>query len=256
MYIRVTFGLLIYKEIQIKIKMDTTDYSCTFTVTATAKHITECICNISGWWAADVKGNSDNPGDIFTVRFGKTFSTFKITEFVTNHKIMWLVIDAYLPLFKDDKEWLNTQIQWNIKRLENCTEVTMTHIGLTTDKTCYSDCKKGWNFYAVESLKKLIVKGKGDPGTGIFVHIINGDKRIEGLLYLKNDVLPQVHDDYILIDVKATQGEKITAIHSAEKLNTKTFNADNLKGEYFMLIENKAHQNNELLKTINQIFNH
>lgn len=217
------------------------------------QQIIECICNVQNWWAADVKGSTKNLGDVFTVRFGKTYSVFKITE-LTSTKIKWLVTASYLPLFKNETEWLNTQIIFEILPSDNSYKIIMTHVGLTPACACYVDCNKGWNFYVGESLKKLITENKGLPGAGIFTHISNDKKRYDGLLYLKTESLPQLNGEYVLIDVKATEGERVTSFYSIQKLNAENFSANDLKGEYYMLIENKPlYENIQPLEDIQQI---
>jgi len=194
------------------------------------KKIIDSICNVQGWWATDVKGSTVKSGDVFTVRFGKTYGVFKVTE-LTRTNINWLVTESYLPLFKNETEWLNTQITWEIQFYNGLHKLTMTHIGLTPACVCYGDCNKGWNFFIGESLKKLITENKGLSGTGIFTYISDNKKRYNGLLYLKIDTLPQLNGEHILIDVKETLGERITSAYSIQKLDPEGFNANDLKGE-------------------------
>jgi len=234
--------------------MKNENYTCAFTVNTPPNKIVETICDVHSWWANDVKGSSKKLNDVFTVRFGKTYGTFKITDFIPSKKIVWLVTECYLPLFQNKTQWLGTQIIWVINANGNTSTLIMTHIGLTPEAECYTDCKNGWNFYVGESLFNMITKGKGSPGTGIFTHITTENKRYEGLLYAKNDALPGSVGEYYLIDVKETQGERITAIYSVEKLDKNGFNANNLKGEYYMLIENKSvYENMQLLEDIQQM---
>jgi hypothetical protein len=35
-----------------------------------------------------------------------------------------------------------------------------------------------------------------------------------------------------------TKGEQVTAVYAIDKLNSQNFDADDLKGEYYMIIEN------------------
>ena len=58
--------------------MNATNYQTGFPVNKQPQHIVDCICNVSGWWASNVEGSSVNLDDVFTVRFGKTFGTFKV----------------------------------------------------------------------------------------------------------------------------------------------------------------------------------
>jgi len=218
--------------------MNSINYQTGFAVNKQPQHIVDCICNVAGWWARYVEGNSTTIDDIFTVRFGKTSGTFKVTELQPLKKMRWLVTNSYLPLFKNISQWNGTELLWEISNDNIISRLTMTHIGLTPEIECYADCKKGWHFYINESLFKLITKGGGMPGTGIFAHISNTARRYEGILYSRHDPLPDLTGEHILIDVMKTKGEQVTAVYAIEKLNKENFIADNLKGEYYMIVEN------------------
>jgi hypothetical protein len=62
--------------------------------------------------AKDLEGTSKKPGDIFTVHFGDTFTTFKTVKFVPETRVVWQVVDCYLGWLSDKKEWDNTKIEW------------------------------------------------------------------------------------------------------------------------------------------------
>jgi len=198
-----------------KNKKQKKDFHRTITVNASAAEAFEKIAEVDHWWATNVTGNTKNQNDVFTVRFGKTFSTIKITECVPGKKMVWSITESSLPLFNNPQVWKDTRIVWEISGENNITQIEMTHVGLTPENECYRDCEKGWSFYIQESLLKLITEGKGLPGTGIFANITTGGSRYEGLLYFKNDPLPDDVDNSIFIDVKKTRGEEVTEIYAA-----------------------------------------
>lgn len=220
--------------------MQTQDFKVTISVNAIPKEAIEAINNVAGWWATNVKGCSTNLNDVFTVRFGKTFSVIKVIEITPDEKTVWLITDCYLPLFENPKDWLNTKIVWELSSENHQTTVSMTHIGLIPGIGCYNDCKKGWTFYITESLKKLITDGKGLPGTGIFSYIISGDKKYEGLLYFKIDPLPDYPEGFLYVDVKATKGERVISAYAFDTYQKEKFNPALLKGEHFVIVENKT----------------
>ena len=220
--------------------MEKKNYDKTIIVNVSAEEAIKKISQINFWWATNVQGDTKNLDDVFTVRFGKTFSTIQITEIIPDKKILWSILNSSLPLFKDEKIWNGTEMVWEILSLNRATEITMTHVGLTPDKECYEDCSKGWSFYIGESLRKLITEGNGLPGTGIFANISNGNRRYKGLLYFKNDPLPQYTNNFFFVDVRETDGETVTQIFSVDKYNKETFSSHDLKGDYFMVIENTA----------------
>jgi len=153
------------------------------------------------------------------------------------------------------KDWNGTKISWEISTDEGLTKINFTHIGLVPEKECYNDCKGGWSFYVKESLFKLLTEHKGLPGTGIRSTISNADRTYKGTLFFKNDPLPDFPDEHILIDVKEISGEHVISAYSADKLNQKNFNAQQIKGKHYMVVENKPVFGNispleDILKTI------
>jgi hypothetical protein len=117
--------------------------------------------SVNVWWAENFEGSSQNLGDVFTVRFGETFVTFKVTEFIPNQKIEWSVIDCYLHWLADKKEWNDTQILFEFEQKGEQVQITMTHIGLTPEIECFETCVKGWDQHFKGSLYKLLSEGVG-----------------------------------------------------------------------------------------------
>ena len=115
----------------------------------------------------------------------------------------------------------------------------MTHVGLVPGIECYEDCEKGWDFYIKESLFKFLTEGKGLPGIGIRATISNLDRKYEGILFSKGDPLPDLPDGYLLIDVKEVIGEHVISAYAVNKLDKENFIAQNIRGEYYMIVENK-----------------
>ena len=143
--------------------MNQQDYNVSITVNATVEEAFNAINNITAWWSTDFEGNSEKLNDTFTVRFGETFITIKITEFIPYQKIGWQVIDCYKHWLKDKKEWQGTSMSWEISTENNSTQINFTHVGLVPGIECYNGCEGAWNEYIKESLFKLITEGKGIP---------------------------------------------------------------------------------------------
>lgn len=143
--------------------METKNYHSSITADTDPKKAFESISRVSEWWAKNLEGKSQNPGDVFTVHFGETFVTFKVVDVVADKTVTWQVIDCYLHWLTDKKEWSGTQIKWDISTRGPVTQIDFMHIGLVPEIECYNDCSTGWNFYVKESLFKLITEGKGLP---------------------------------------------------------------------------------------------
>ncbi|MDP4149396.1 MAG: SRPBCC domain-containing protein [Bacteroidota bacterium] len=142
-----------------------TDYHRRITAHVTPADAFEKIGQVDKWWATDFEGCAAGLNDVFTVHFGETFVTFRISEVFPGKKIVWQVTDCYLHWLKDKKEWKGTEITWNVEPHGHATQITMTHVGLVPEKECYENCEKGWNFFVGESLLKLLTEQKGLPQT-------------------------------------------------------------------------------------------
>lgn len=194
---------------------------------------------ISEWWGKEVEGSSKSLNDVFTVHFGKTSGTLKVAELIPEKKIIWDVVDCYLDIFKDKTQWTGTSIVWEFFTVGDSTEIQMTHVGLTPDKECYIDCEGGWTFFVTQSLYNLLTTGAGNPGTGIRARVSSCGRMYEGILYAKEDKVPDLLLPSIFIDVKERNGEEVLSAYSVSVLNSNISNPPGMKGDYCMIVENK-----------------
>jgi len=119
------------------------------------------ISRVNEWWAENFEGSAKNLGDIFSVRWGDTFVTFKIAEAIPGKKVSWLVTDCCLPWQNDKTEWTGTEVVFEISEENNATRIGMTHVGLTPEVECFENCQAGWNHYIKKSLFKFMEEGQG-----------------------------------------------------------------------------------------------
>lgn len=216
------------------------NYQCTITAPVSPADAFEKISRVGDWWAVNFKGSAKELHGRFTVHFARTtWSLMEIIDFKPDQRIIWDVVDCYLPIFKDPYLWKGNRICWDITRDAGLTRVTMTHEGLVPGVECYEDCRKGWNFYVGESLFKLLTEGKGLPGSGIFADIFVAGRKYEGLLFSKTESFPDFADGYVLLDVRENNGERVLSIHSADLLDARTMNPAELRGDYYMVLENR-----------------
>ncbi len=143
--------------------MNNQDYTVRIAANVSARDAFNSINRVSDWWAMHFEGHSEKLNDVFTVRFGETFVTFKIIDMVPDKKVVWQVLDCNLHRFRDKKEWKDTKVSFEITQQGDTTQVQFTHIGLVPTVECYEVCQKGWDQYAKQSLLKLITEGKGYP---------------------------------------------------------------------------------------------
>lgn len=143
--------------------MENTHYNCTFSVPQSAAQVLQSVCDVKKWWTEHVEGETEKTGDTFTIRFGETWVNFRVTKIEPGKGVEWLVTDCNLHWLEDKKEWNDTRMQFDLSENGDGTTMSVTHLGLTPQLACYDNCKKGWDFYAGESLPKLITENTGKP---------------------------------------------------------------------------------------------
>lgn len=141
------------------------DYTAIITVDNSMQDTFKAINNVSKWWTDDLTGRSQKLNDEFTVQFGDIHKTGqKIIEFIPDKKVVWLVTECRLNFVKDEQEWKNTKIGFELSREGDKTKIHFTHFGLVPEVECFKSCSKGWDYYIKGSLFKLLTEGKGTPG--------------------------------------------------------------------------------------------
>lgn len=144
--------------------MATANYTTAFLVDQTPAEAFNAINDVRGWWTENLEGQSKKLNDEFTVYFGDVHvSTQKLVEVVPDKKVVWLVTDSNLNFISDKSEWTNTQISFEITKVDDKTQVRFTHLGLAPEVECYDACSNAWSEYIHESLFRLISTGKGRP---------------------------------------------------------------------------------------------
>ncbi len=139
-------------------------FTTTLLVDQTPKAVFDAINNPRGWWSQEIDGRTDKLGAEFKYHYQDVHrSKFKITEFVPGKKVVWHVLDNYFNFVKDKKEWIGTDVVFEIARKGDKTEIQFTHKGLVPAYECYGVCAEAWGSYITGSLRDLIATGKGNP---------------------------------------------------------------------------------------------
>ena len=141
------------------------DYQKTIAVNIPASEVYAAITErISDWWSNDLAGAAVRAGDSFTIAFGKTGKTFDIAEAVTNKRVIWKCVKAYIdmPSLEDKAEWVGTKLIWTLGAAGQSTTLTFLHKGLNQSLQCYKVCEAGWDEF-LASLEAYLATGKGMP---------------------------------------------------------------------------------------------
>jgi uncharacterized protein YndB with AHSA1/START domain len=140
------------------------DFISSFTVDRSPEDVFKAINDVRGWWSGEIDGDTDRLGAEFTYRYKDLHtSTQKVTEFVPGKKVVWHVTDAELTFVKDKKEWVGTDIVFEISREGGKTELRFTHAGLTPAFQCYGGCSNAWGALVGNNLRNLVTSGKRQP---------------------------------------------------------------------------------------------
>lgn len=141
------------------------DLTITLSVDKSPQEAYEAIKNVRGWWIGEIEGAADEIGDEFAYRY-KEFhdTTQKVTALVPGKKVAWRVTKSKIAFVKEQDEWKDTEIVFEIKPRNSGSEITFRHVGLTPAIECFKNCASGWEFYINKSLRNFITNGEGiDP---------------------------------------------------------------------------------------------
>ncbi len=142
------------------------NFKISFLVDQSPMEVFNAINNVKGWWSETVEGGTKKLNDEFIYQHKDIhYSKQKLIEVVPGRKVVWLVTDSRLNFIKDKEEWTDTRISFEITKKGDKTQLEFTHHGLVPESECYDACSGlgGWGHYINNSLRQLIVTGKGQP---------------------------------------------------------------------------------------------
>lgn len=123
---------------------------------------------IPEWWSSDFEGLAAQLGDEFTVRFGDTFKTLRISTATPFEQVDWLCVGQRIVLpegmtpLRNESEWVGQTIRWTLRPEGPGTAISFYHEGLTPESECWAVCEPGWD-QTLESLVLLLETGAGRP---------------------------------------------------------------------------------------------
>lgn len=143
--------------------MKSEDFTTTLSVEAPAQDVFDAFNNVRGWWSENIEGSTNRLNSEFSYHYQDVHRCkMKITELVPGKKVVWHVLDNHFKFTKDPREWIGTDVIFEVAGKNGQTQATFTHRGLVPDYECYEICQDAWTHYIQGSLKNLILTGKGD----------------------------------------------------------------------------------------------
>ena len=143
--------------------MENKHFTGSIEVTKSPQTVFRSITNdVAKWWGGkDLEGKTVNLNDEFIINHpGAHYSKQKLVEVIPGKKIVWLVTDSTLHwLKKDQHEWANTKMIFEITTKGDKTVLHFTHEGLVPQKESYVRCSEGWNMVIRDWLYTLIMYG-------------------------------------------------------------------------------------------------
>ena len=139
------------------------NYTATIEVTNPPQDIFQRITDdVPKWWGGkDFSGRSTNLNDEFIVNHpGAHYSKQQLVEVIPGKKVVWLVTESKLSWLKDQEEWTNTKMIFEISAGNYSNLLHFTHEGLVPEKESYTRCAEGWNMVIKDWLYTFIMYGK------------------------------------------------------------------------------------------------
>ncbi len=139
-------------------------FTATILVSKSATETFDAIKNFRGWWSEDIEGNTDRLNETFFYHYKDIhLCKLKLIEAVPETKLVYQVVENQFNFIKDQSEWVNTRLIFDITENGNATEVRFTHEGLVPEYECYQVCNDAWSGYINNSLKNYVDTGTGNP---------------------------------------------------------------------------------------------
>lgn len=142
----------------------TTDFTTTLLVDQTPREVFHAVTNIRGWWSENIEGGTTQLDDEFNYEVTDLHTCkMKLVELVPDQRVVWLVLENYFSFTKDKDEWIGNRLVFEISKQGQQTALRFTQVGLVPAYECYDICNNAWTGYIQNSLRDLIVTGKGHP---------------------------------------------------------------------------------------------
>lgn len=144
--------------------MNTQDFTTSIIVNQEPAIVFKSIQNFRGWWSEQIDGATDQLNETFFYHYKEVhICKVKLIEVIPNKKLVYHIIDNQFSFIEDKREWIDTQLIFELFTEDDKTKIVFTHKGLTPQDECYHICFESWGNYINKSLYNLITTGKGNP---------------------------------------------------------------------------------------------
>lgn len=144
--------------------MDPQDFTLRWTVDATPDAVWAAVCAPQLWWSQEIVGPTQGRGAEFDYHYQDVHRCrFRITEFHPLRRVVWHVVANHFNFVRDPREWVGTDVVFDLASVDGGTQLTFTHRGLVKAYECYEVCRDAWTAYIGKSLKDLVLTGQGQP---------------------------------------------------------------------------------------------
>ena len=110
---------------------------------------------LAGCWTEHTEAVPEE-GSIATFRFTLDYGKhMRIDKLIPDKQVDWTCL-------KGDKEWINSQLSFDLKREGEFVIVDFRRAGRASQTPMFGQCNYHWALY-MKSLKDLIEKGQGQP---------------------------------------------------------------------------------------------
>ncbi|MCD6066896.1 MAG: ATPase [Bacteroidetes bacterium] len=146
--------------------MENKNFTTSITVDKSSTEVFKAINNVAGWWSENILGSTVKLNDEFIYNYKDVhICKMRIVEFISDKKVVWLVLENQFNFTEDKNEWKGNKIVFELSGKDGKTRLDFTQIGLVPEYECYKICQDAWSSYIQGSLKNLITTGKGNPNT-------------------------------------------------------------------------------------------
>jgi hypothetical protein len=120
------------------------------------------LLDVKKWWGyEDLTGSSAKVNDEFIINHpGQHYSKQRVIELVPEQKVVWWITESGLSWLKNQGEWTNTLLVFELMPNGDGTHLHFTHEGLVPGLECYDRITEGWNMIIKERLVNVLKTGK------------------------------------------------------------------------------------------------